>query len=112
MIIRLLAQRIFLDISDEPQQILDEFSPPERNGKEGNGENINKSKVEPIPINITQSITDATLLFENWQSTMNHPGAKFDRKRKQIITIALKLGYSINDLKQAIDGFKNKLYNQ
>ncbi|MGM9454749.1 hypothetical protein ACTAZI_15605 [Legionella bozemanae] len=84
----------------------------EWNGKDRKGENINKSKVEPLPVDIDESNTDAsTQLFAYWQSTMIHPRAKFDRKRKQAITKALKLEYSIAELKQAIDGCKNTPYN-
>ncbi|GGI86591.1 hypothetical protein [Legionella impletisoli] len=42
---------------------------------------------------------------------MKHPRAKLDKKRQNIIKQALNLGYSTNELKQAIDGCANTPYN-
>lgn len=43
-------------------------------------------------------------LFERWRQKLNHPRAVLDKKRKRSIEKALKLGYSIDDLCDAIDG--------
>ena len=43
-------------------------------------------------------------IFGFWQTTMDHPQARLDKKRKSQITAALKMGYSVNDLKSAILG--------
>lgn len=43
-------------------------------------------------------------VFEFWKVTMEHPKAKFDDKRKKVITKALKLGYTVKDLMEAISG--------
>lgn len=43
-------------------------------------------------------------VFAHWQMRMNHPGAKLDAKRTKQITAALKLGYTVDHLKAAIDG--------
>ncbi|WP_367155628.1 helix-turn-helix domain-containing protein [Methylomonas sp. HYX-M1] len=42
-------------------------------------------------------------IFNFWQTTMNHPQAVFDSKRKAIITRALK-SYTVDQLKSAIAG--------
>jgi hypothetical protein len=46
----------------------------------------------------------AVEVFAHWQTRMNHPGAKLDAKRSKQITAALKLGYTVEHLKAAIDG--------
>lgn len=43
-------------------------------------------------------------VFEHWQQTLNHQKSKLDSKRCNVIKKALKLGYSLEDLKLAIDG--------
>lgn len=43
-------------------------------------------------------------VFAHWQMRMNHPGAKMDAKRSKLITAAIKLGYTVEHLKAAIDG--------
>ncbi|MFK0570602.1 hypothetical protein [Endozoicomonas sp.] len=43
-------------------------------------------------------------IFKFWQTTMNHPTAKLDEKRRKLIRNAIKTGYPINDLKTAILG--------
>ncbi|HAU0852023.1 TPA: hypothetical protein ACT9AU_001894 [Legionella pneumophila] len=60
---------------------------------------------EENPVNSIQEI------FEYWQEALKHPRAKLDKKRQSIIKQALNLGYSTNELKQAIDGCANTPYN-
>ena len=43
-------------------------------------------------------------IFQHWKTVMNHPDAKLDEKRKSIITRALKAGYSVGKLCDAITG--------
>lgn len=43
-------------------------------------------------------------VFAHWQTTMHHPQAKLDDKRKRLIARALKSGYSVAQLCQAIEG--------
>lgn len=45
-------------------------------------------------------------LFALWRTTYNHPKAKLDDKRKKKIQAALKLGYSMAELEQAIQGYR------
>ena len=42
--------------------------------------------------------------FQHWKIVMNHIGAKLDHKRKSVITKALKAGYSVEQLCDAITG--------
>lgn len=48
--------------------------------------------------------TEAEFIFEHWATTLKHPRAKIDDKRKKLITKALKLGYTRDDLVKAITG--------
>jgi hypothetical protein len=43
-------------------------------------------------------------VFAHWQTVMDSPRSKLDRKRTKLIADALKLGYSADDLRTAIDG--------
>lgn len=43
-------------------------------------------------------------IFEWWRTTLQHPTAKLDQKRKRTIQAALDLGYSVEQLKIAIAG--------
>ena len=43
-------------------------------------------------------------IFEVWKNTLNHPTAKLDKKRKFIISNALKMGYTLEQLCEAIKG--------
>lgn len=93
-------------------QLRDEASATERNGKEGNGEDIDICEVGTSPVDAYEFHHNAsTQLFEYWQRTMNHPRAKLDKKRKRAIELALKLNYTIPELQKAIDGCKNTPYN-
>lgn len=43
-------------------------------------------------------------VFEHWQTTLQHPNAKLDKKRKACIRQALALGFSVEQLQSAIVG--------
>ena len=44
------------------------------------------------------------MIFEHWQTTMNHPKSKLDSSRSSWISKALKMGYSVQQLCNAITG--------
>lgn len=50
-------------------------------------------------------------IFYFWKVTMNHHQAIFDSKRKKIIKTALSLGFSVDQLKQAIIGCSKTPHN-
>ena len=43
-------------------------------------------------------------IFEHWQTTMNHPKSKLDSSRNSWISKALKIGYNVQQLCDAITG--------
>lgn len=47
---------------------------------------------------------DVVQVFAHWQTTMASPRSLLDDKRRKLIRNALKTGYSVDQLKQAIDG--------
>ena len=51
-------------------------------------------------------------IFAYWQEKTKHPGAILDAKRKTAITRALKLGYSAEQLRSAIDGCLKSPWHQ
>lgn len=104
------------DASPDNHRIFDEYSPSnprlthdssttEGKGMEGNGKEKNISESEASPV------SDADVIFHYWQQVMHHPRAKLDHKRERVIKHALQLGYSIDDLKQAIDGCASTPFN-
>ena len=79
----------------------------DRNGKE-----VKICEVKTSRCNVPESnLSASTQVFQYWQSVMNHPRAKLDRKRKGKIKQALKLGYDVPELKQAIDGCAKTPFN-
>ncbi len=50
-------------------------------------------------------------VFSHWKQIMNHPNAKLDKKRKLIIQGALKSGYEVEQLCQAITGCSFTAHN-
>jgi hypothetical protein len=53
------------------------------------------------PVSIGEQVTR---LFEHWKKMTHHEHAKLDFKRERVIKAALKQGYSIEDLCQAVEG--------
>lgn len=51
------------------------------------------------------------VIFAYWQQVLNHPKAKLDNKRRRLIVAALKMGYSVDELKKAIDGISKTPHN-
>lgn len=51
-------------------------------------------------------------IFLYWKNTLDHPKARMDEKRKLKIRSALKNGYSVDDIKLAIDGCLASPYHQ
>lgn len=102
---------------DEPSlstlHSLDEPSTTEWKGMESNGKEKDICEVETSPgdVSDTTSLAGMNEIFQHWQAVMNHPRAKFDIKRQRALKNALKLGYSISDLKKAIDGCANSLFH-
>lgn len=99
-------RREVADTTSTFQQLIDDLSTTEWNGKEWKGKEKDICEVETSPVAYSASNSSASTLeiFKHWQNVMGHPRAKLDSKRKRVIEQALKLGYSVTDLKQAIDG--------
>lgn len=119
--------RIVAEASATPRQPLEEDSPTTRriiaessvtesNGMESKGKEKEICEVtnatSPVVDN-QSSVADNRVkeIFQHWQQVMNHPHAKLDNKRAGKIKQALKLGYSLENLKQAIDGCANTPFN-
>lgn len=69
--------------------------------QEGNNKNINNKHISP------SGDVSVRTVFDFWQTTMNHPGAKLDAKRRGKIQARLKDGFSAEDLCKAIEGAKS-----
>jgi len=61
--------------------------------------------------NLKDKDKEITEIFMYWQNVTNHPKAKLDKKRRNKIKDALKLGYEVDDLRKAIDGCANTPFN-
>ncbi len=73
--------------------------------------NTEKSKIGTNESILPQQKDEVLQIFEHWKSVMKHPNAKLDSNRKRKIQSALKLGFSLEQLKQAIDGCTNTAFN-
>lgn len=51
-------------------------------------------------------------VFSYWQSIMKKPKAILGEKREKVIIARIKAGYSVDDIKQAIDGCKQSPHHQ
>lgn len=74
--------------------------------------NHNKEPIRQVDKS-TRSVSvsqDVEEVFKHWQDTMGHPKAKLDKRRIKVINEALKT-YSLDDLKQAIDGCKQSQFH-
>jgi len=109
------SHRTIDDNSSSCHRVFDDFSTTDRNGKEGNGEEKEMSEVKTSPRIVSEpnqfNHNDIQEVFKYWQEVLKHPRAKLDHKRQRKITQALKLGYSVSDLKQAIDGCSKTPFN-
>lgn len=56
--------------------------------------------------------SDVQQIFEYWQQVMDHPRAKLDVSRRRAITARLKEGYTVDQIKAAIDGCKASDFHQ
>jgi len=67
---------------------------------------------KPLPTSSeADRLDDVEEVFAYWQSTLKHPRAKLDRKRRDKIRLRLKDGYSTSDLMAAIDGIRKSAHH-
>lgn len=78
-------------------------------------ESVPEEQPEPIagdqPKQKNSWTEQVVVIFAYWQQVLNHPKAKLDNKRRSLITSALKMGYSVDELKKAIDGISKTPHN-
>jgi len=84
-----------------------EIDDHQMNNQQINGDHSKK----PGGTNFMNDESNILEVFQYWQAKMNHPRAKLDKKRKSIIQAAIKQGYTLEELKQAIDGCHKTPYN-
>ena len=73
-------------------------------------------KPEPEPISVkpetlSSDLSDCDVVFDHWRSVMGHDKSKLDDKRKSLIRRAIKLGYSVDDLKNSITGYSQSPFH-
>lgn len=114
------TSRSFTEPSSTTPRTLVELSTTDRNVMDRNGKEINTCEAEaspcivpanPIDIKKSKVISPAMEIFQYWQEVLNHPRAKLDNKRKNKIESALKIGYSVEELKLAIKGCSLTAFN-
>jgi hypothetical protein len=59
-----------------------------------------------------KSLSDAEIVFEYWKSTCNHPKAKYSADKRLKIEARLAEKFTVDELKQAINGNKASPYHQ
>ncbi|OED40256.1 hypothetical protein ACH42_17240 [Endozoicomonas sp. (ex Bugula neritina AB1)] len=73
---------------------------------------VEQQGLSPAKKNKGISSEHVTEIFQFWQTTLNHPQSRLDEKRRKQIRAALKIGYSVDDLKTAILGCAMTPFNQ
>ncbi len=106
----LSTPRGFDDDSSSALEGVAEGSIADRNVMERSGKENDIGEVKTSPVSIPE-LNDVGEVFMYWQGIMTHPNAKLDRKRHSAIKGALKLGFTVVDLKRAIDGCANTPHN-
>lgn len=61
--------------------------------------------------NVVSAACESTDVFEHWKELMKHPKAKLDPKRITLIRKALKLGYTVDELKSCITGYTHSPFH-
>lgn len=74
------------------------------NGTPTKQEPLNDNQEPENNLKQIQEFSEAEV-FEHWKKIMGHPKAKLDKKRKSLISAAVKLGYSCDDLEMSITGY-------
>ena len=105
--------RVLDDSSMTTPQLINDPSITDRNGMDRKGKEKDICEVETSLLCISDSkkLTSTQEVFAHWQHVMNHPHAKLDTKRRKVITQALGLGYTADNLKLAIDGCSKTPFN-
>lgn len=68
-------------------------------------EETSKMSVSIVSTNPVTALANAVAsIFEHWKITLGHPKAKLDEKRKKLIRGALKMGYTVQELCEAVTG--------
>ncbi|WP_131781174.1 hypothetical protein [Legionella gresilensis] len=98
-------------LGDDATNTHQEVATKEKEKKEKEINNIGEVETSPVDVAQTDIPIFVKEIFQYWQTTMDHPRAKLDRKRKNSIKQALKLGYTPDELKKAIDGCASTPYN-
>ncbi|MCI0699318.1 hypothetical protein L0337_45860, partial [candidate division KSB1 bacterium] len=60
----------------------------------------------------SKQATNIQMVFAHWQTVMDHPLAKLTKERRRKVQMRLKEGYTVEQLKQAIDGNKASPFHQ
>lgn len=90
--------------NQDQEQKQDQYQDPkEKQAKEKNP--VEKNSTEKITTEKNPPIEKSILeIFQFWQKALQHPNAQLDASRRKCIKQALKLGYSVTQLCEAITG--------
>lgn len=77
----------------------------------GTGNDTNQEQEGRVTKNNFKTSEKVSEVFEYWQETLNHKRSKLGDDKKKVILAALKTGYSVDDLKQAIMGCSKTPHN-
>lgn len=58
------------------------------------------------------ALSSVSEVFDHWKAALNHPRAILDAKRQRLIRARLDEGFSVDDLKAAIEGCKASPFHQ
>jgi hypothetical protein len=67
---------------------------------------------ESKPLESTQTTYAVVVVYQHWQAVMSKPKAKLTPERKRKVMARIKEGYTVDDLKAAVDGCKASAWHQ
>ena len=86
------------------------LSGPDLGMKKTGGQNHPRSPPDVKPVVFGSA--DVRCVFDYWREVMQHPKAILDDKRRRAIASRLKHGYSVEQLKRAVDGCRGSPWHQ
>lgn len=93
-------------------KMVDNCLQPNGNSSSSSSSSIKDNTVDKSTDVRSVSSTPADQVFEHWKTSLNHPRSILDAKRRRLINERLKEGFSVEDLKLAIDGCKQSPFHQ
>jgi hypothetical protein len=104
------------EVASSPHELASSYSEiassPGEIKKEPKEEEPKKKEEIPLGAKSAPLTVEVSQVFEHWKSTLQHTRAKLTPERSKAIRARLRDGYSVEEIKDAIDGCANSPFHQ